>query len=118
MLKAMVVCGGQETTMGLTVLGKVIVVTVGPVADTVVRNGVRKIPETVLSLGSIQGLVGLPQPDASGGPLETAGQGGRVTVRVVVLPSPLETGMPIGGMSTLGVKTIESLVRPEVTFTL
>jgi hypothetical protein len=46
--------GGQWIEMGLTVGGKWMVVTVGPVAVTTVANGVRNTPETVplVSAGS------------------------------------------------------------------
>jgi len=93
--KAICVWVGHETVTALTVDGKEIVVTVGPVAVTVVTNGVLKTPDTV-SPG---------EPGAShssGGPRVTSGQGGRVSVRVVVPPSPSGSGTAIGGISTLG----------------
>jgi len=58
-------------------------------------------------------------PTWSGGPSTTAGHGGKVTTRVVVLPSAPSTGMVCGGIDTLGSgRNPQPPVCPAVTFTL
>jgi hypothetical protein len=105
--------GGQETVVGAAIAGNVRVVTVLPVADTVVVIPVKNVP-VPLGLLLPNGSVGLPQPGPSGGPLLTSGQGGSVTVLVVVPPFPSGSGTPMGGMLTLGEATIPLVLPPEV----
>jgi hypothetical protein len=89
--------GGHWIEIGLTVGGKVMVVTVGPVAVTTVANGVRNTPETVPLVSPGPSL-----PQLSGGPRVTSGHGGTRTVRVVVPPSPSGRDTTTGERSTLG----------------
>src|SRR6188474_843469 len=84
--------------------GKVTVVTVGPAATTVVAKRVAPVevafpPSPLPPAGGPQGSRGVVQ--LAGGPCWMAGQGGRVSVRVVG-PADPGTVTTVGGILTLG----------------
>jgi len=111
--------GGQESVIGLTTGGKLMVMVVGPVAVTSVKygvtNGMKSVP--LVTGPDTHGPSILDHSE--GGPSVILGHGGRVRVRLVLLPSSPVTVTVTGGTLMLGETTKPYPVDwSDVTLTL
>ena len=82
-------------------------------------KGIKSVPFTTPPSPSRVEAQGPPWFDQlAGGPSVISGHGGRLSVRLVVLPSGPVTTMVVGGTLMLGVGTKPPVAWPDVTLTL